>query len=385
MANPLRRARLPRRLARGGRRPDPGSDAPAPLLSVVVPAYNVEGYLAESLASILGQSYPALEVVVVDDGSTDATGAVADEVAARDPRVRVVHQANAGLGAARNEGTRRSAGTYLAFADSDDLVTPGAYELLVGSLERTGSDLAIGAVERFDDERTFMTPLMRENHQRASAAATVEELPLLLADVFAWNKVYRRSFWDAAGLAFPEDVRYEDQPALTRALVQARALDVLTEPVYRWRIRSDGSSISQQRADLRDLSDRILTKRWSTEVVQERTSAATRTVWFSRVLPIDMWEYFRAVPGCSEEYWAMLRDGVREFWGPDTVPFERTALPWRQRVMGWLVHRDERSSLEEFIAFLDRHPDGLPRRGDGEVVDHPVSDRADLPDALRTA
>ncbi|GAB3790107.1 glycosyltransferase family 2 protein [Nocardioides ungokensis] len=364
----------------------PATDgAPPALLSVVVPAYDVEDYLAACLDSILDQSYPALEVVVVDDGSTDTTGAVADRYADRDPRVRVIHQANAGLGAARNEGTRQSTGAYLAFADSDDLVSPGAYERLVASLEGSGSDLAIGAVERFDDDRTFMTPLMRENHRSAAAAATIEDLPLVLADVFAWNKVYRRSFWDGAGLVFPEDVRYEDQPALTRALVQARAFDVLTEPVYRWRIRSDGSSISQQRADPRDLADRILTKRWSTEVVRERTSEATQRVWFARVLPIDMWEYFRAVPGSSDEFWAMLRAGVGEFWGPDTVPFEETALPWRQRVMGWLVSRGERSSLEEFLAFVDLHPDGLPRRvvGGREVVDHPVSDRPDLPDALR--
>ena len=355
------------------------------LVSVVVPAYQVEDYLDECLRSILTQSHTALEVIVVDDGSTDGTGGLADRIAAGDPRVRVVHQANAGLGAARNAGTGVATGTYLTFADSDDLVCAGAYEKLVGSLERTGSDLAVGAVERFDGERSFMTPLMKENHARGTDAATVEDLPLMLADVFAWNKVYRRSFWDAAGLSFPVGVRYEDQPTLTRALVEAGAFDVLADPVYRWRVRTDGSSISQQRADLRDLSDRILTKRWSTATVESRVSAATRGVWFGRVLPIDMWEYFRSVPGCSDEYWSLLRAGVEEFWGPDTVPFERTELPWRQRVMGWLVGRGLRAELEEFLVFLDQHADGLPRRtvGDREVVAHPVSDRADLPDELR--
>ena len=375
-------ANLLRRLAK---RASPDDGASSALLSVVVPAYQVEEYLAESLESILTQSHTALEVIVVDDGSTDRTGEIADRFAARDPRVRVVHQANVGLGAARNAGTSLSSGDYLAFADSDDLVSVGAYERLLATLERSGSDLAVGAVERFDGDRSFMTPLMRENHARSTEAATVEDLPLMLADVFAWNKVYRRSFWDAAGLSFPVDVRYEDQPTLTRALVEAKSFDVLADPVYRWRIRSDGTSISQQRDDLRDLSDRILTKRWSTATVLDRTSQATRTVWFARVLPIDMWEYFRAVPGCSNEYWLMLRDGVKEFWNPDTVPFERTVLPWRQRVMGWLVSRGLRAELEEFIAFLDRHPAGLPRRavGDHEVVDHPVSDRQDLPEELR--
>ena len=252
------------------------SDATSPLLSVVVPAYDVEDYLAACLRSILGQSHAALEVVVVDDGSTDTTGEIADRIAAEDSRVRVIHQANAGLGAARNEGVRRSTGTYLAFADSDDLVVDDAYAALVGSLERTGSDVAIGAVERLRGEDRFMTPLMRENHRRPRLAVGIEEAPLVLADVFAWNKVFRRSFWDGADLSFPEDVRYEDQPAMTRALVAAQGIDVLTEPVYLWRVRSDGTSISQQRDDLRDLSDRLLTKRWSTDTVRASTTDPPR-------------------------------------------------------------------------------------------------------------
>ena len=138
-------ANLLRRLAK---RASPDDAASSALLSVVVPAYQVEEYLAESLESILTQSHSALEVVVVDDGSTDRTGEIADGFAARDPRVRVVHQANAGLGAARNAGTSLSSGDYLAFADSDDLVSAGAYERLLATLERTGSDLAIGAVVR---------------------------------------------------------------------------------------------------------------------------------------------------------------------------------------------------------------------------------------------
>ena len=144
-----------------------------------------------------------LEVVVVDDGSTDGTGELADRIAGEDDRVRVVHQANAGLGAARNAGTAVAGGELLAFADSDDLVLPGAYELLVGSLRASGSDLAIGAVERLRGTETFVTPLMRVNHEHPLTGVRIDEAPLLLADVFAWNKVYRRSFWDAHGLRFP--------------------------------------------------------------------------------------------------------------------------------------------------------------------------------------
>src|SRR4051812_25834814 len=101
------------------------------LLSVVVPAYDVAAYLPACLDSVLAQSdslgRTELEVVVVDDGSPDACGEIAEAYAARDPRVRVVHTANQGLGAARNEGWRHVRGDLLAFADSDDVVPPGAY------------------------------------------------------------------------------------------------------------------------------------------------------------------------------------------------------------------------------------------------------------------
>ena len=355
-----------------------------PLLSVVVPVYDVEGYLAQSMDSILGQSHSTLEVIVVDDGSTDRSGDLADEIAANDPRVTVIHQANSGLGAARNAGSRQATGTYLAYADSDDLVPDRAYEVMVASLERTGSDLAVGSVTRFDDDRTFELGLMNENHREPRASVGIEEVPLMLADVFAWNKVFRRSFWEQAGLAFPEGVRYEDQPTLTRAFIQAERFDVLTEPVYRWRIRGDGTSISQQRAALVDLSDRMLTKRWSTAAVEEDTSAATQDVWYRRVLPIDMWEYFRAAPGCDDAYWAMLRQGLEEFWGPHSVPFEQTTLPLRQRLMGWLVAQDRRDDLSDLLDFIDLHG-GLPRRreGDEEVVEHPFLDLPELPSELR--
>lgn len=355
-----------------------------PLLSVVVPAFQVEDYLVDCLASVLDQSWRNLEVVVVDDGSTDRTADLADQAAAEDRRVRVVHQANAGLGAARNVGVTHSTGDYLAFADSDDLLVPGAYAAMVGSLERSGADVAVGAVQRLRGEERFMTPLMAENHRAAATSISLEERPLLLADVFAWNKVYRRRFWDAAQLSFPVGVRYEDQPTLTRALVAAAGIDVLADPVYLWRVRTDGSSISQQRADPQDLSDRLLTKRWSTRTVQQQCSSATVTVWFSRVLPIDMWEYFRAVPGSDPGYWRLLREGVLEFWNPGTVRFEETVLPLRQRLMGWLVGQDRRTDLEAFLEHLDHHPGPLPQRTvDGrQLVEHPFSDEPGLPAAL---
>ncbi|MEP9362470.1 glycosyltransferase family 2 protein [Nocardioides sp. CN2-186] len=330
---------------------------PRSTLSVVVPAYNVEDYLDECLVSILTQSYADLEVIVVDDGSTDSTAEVAARYAATDARVRLHRQDNVGLGATRNVGIELARGDLLAFADSDDVVFPGAYRALVDSLDASGSDLAIGSAHRLRGEKASMTPLMRENHQRRVSGVNVDERPLLLADCFAWNKVFRRSFWDRAALRFPVDVRYEDQPTITRALVEASRFDSLPDPVYGWRVRDDGSSISQQRGDVADLADRIRTKRWATSIVRQRTAPLTQFTWYARVLPVDLWEYFRCAPDASEEYWELLRGCLAEFWGPETVPLAQADLPARQRRMAELVVADRRDDLRDVIR--SEHGDAL--------------------------
>src|SRR5215210_3415529 len=108
-----------------------------PRVSVVVPIYNVEPYLEECLESLAGQTMGDLEVVMVDDGSTDRSPAIAEAFAARDLRFKLVSQPNGGLSKARNTGIGHATGEFLAFVDADDVVARNAYELLVGSLDHT--------------------------------------------------------------------------------------------------------------------------------------------------------------------------------------------------------------------------------------------------------
>ena len=210
----------------------------------------MEQYLAECLDSVLAQSYADLEVVVVVDGATDRTYEIARDYAKADRRVRVQRQANAGLGAARNAGIRAASGAHLTFLDSDDVVPPDAYALMMETIRRTGSDMVVGTLERDAGHRQLTMRLMRQNHRTRREAVTLDEMPLMLADVFAVNKVYRREFWDYAGLAFPEGLRYEDQPTLTAAFLAARQFDVIPETVYLWRVRTDRSSITQRRHEV---------------------------------------------------------------------------------------------------------------------------------------
>ncbi len=351
-----------------------------PQLSVVVPAYRVERYLDECLRSVLGQRVP-LEVVVVDDGSPDRSGDIADSWARRDSRVRVVHQTNQGLGAARNTGAAAASAPYLTFCDSDDVVADGAYATMLGSARRTGSDIVVGALERFDGERRTMGPLMARNHRETRTRVTVRDVPLLLADVFSVNKIFSRAFWLEQRLGFPVGVRYEDQPALTRALLAARSIDVLTEVVYRWRIRADGSSITQGRAEVADLRDRVVTKRDSTASVEAAGDPALSTVWYQQILPVDMWEYFRASVHADATYWALLVSAMEEFWPPGTRGFETTTVPVQQRLMGTLVVQDRRADLVTLLAAIDER--GV-RIGPDDVVELPFAGDPDVPAAAYT-
>jgi CDP-glycerol glycerophosphotransferase len=356
-------------IAAAERRRGDARQEPHPRLSVVVPIFNVQVYLAVCLESILTQPFGDLEVILVDDGSTDESAEVAKKFVARDSRFQLHQQPNLGLGAARNVGVQRSTGDFLAFVDSDDRLPQDAYTPLIRVLERTGSDFAVGALTRDYGKYQQSSLRMIDNHRLNRFGITIDAMPTMLADVFAVNKVFRRTFWDAAGLSFPEGVVYEDQVALTKAFLAAKAFDVLQHTVYLWRIREEKSSITQGRREIQDLRDRVLTKRQSTELVRRHGGTSIERAWFMGVLPIDMASYFRHVPGCSSKYWDLLREAVLEFWGSGVYAFEDAEVPVQQRLMGWLVFRDRRPELERLVSFIDKHPHGLPVRISGGRVE----------------
>lgn len=352
-----------------------------PLLSVVVPAYDVEDYLGECLDSLLAQTYSPLEVVVVDDGSTDSTGAVADSYAAAHPdRVRVLHTENAGLGAARNVGVAEARGGLLAFADSDDVVPPEAYAVMWKQLSR-GCELVTGSIARWYPERPGGSALeeprwMKRLHPRR--LTFIDQHPEILGDVFAWNKLFRRSFWDAADLSWPEGIRYEDQPTTTRAFIAAPRFGVVPDIVYHWRIRADGSSITQQRSSLEDLRDRWRTKQMTLATVEDYGDPKLLRVLRERVLAGDMHRYFTEIPGCDDEWWGLLRDGVLGIWGGERS-LTRSILPPVHRLCGWLVEQGRREEAALLMTRLAEGPIARRRTEAGVVLDVPFLDRATIP------
>ncbi|GAA2091388.1 bifunctional glycosyltransferase/CDP-glycerol:glycerophosphate glycerophosphotransferase [Streptomyces albiaxialis] len=215
-----------------------------PRFSVVVPAFQVQGYVRECLDSVLSQPFGDLEVIGVDDCSPDGSGRILDEYAARDPRVRVLHlPQNAGLGRARNTGVAHATGEYLLFLDSDDTLLPGSLAAIDRHLRACGDpDVLV-----FDHQRSYWWGEIRPSMFAEQLAATgtqtytVAERPdLLTLFHVAWNKAYRRDFYLREGLAF-EPGLYEDAPLANEAMICARSIGCLARVCVDYRQRYQGA------------------------------------------------------------------------------------------------------------------------------------------------
>ncbi|WP_179271795.1 bifunctional glycosyltransferase/CDP-glycerol:glycerophosphate glycerophosphotransferase [Actinomadura meyerae] len=248
-----------------------------PRVGVVVPIYNVEPYLEECLASIARQSLRDLEVVMVDDGSTDTSAKIAQDFVNDDPRFRLIRQPNGGLGNARNVGAANVRGRFLAFVDSDDVLPGYALELLVGTLERTGSDIASGNVQLLTEEGLRQSPMHRRPMASTRLRTHVTRDHLLMYDRLVPNKVFRRRFWDEHDLRFPEGVLYEDIPVTLPAHFLASSVNVLSEPVYYWRQRAGGDlSITQRRTEIGAVTDRFAAVETVSRFLGARTEPEVR-------------------------------------------------------------------------------------------------------------
>ncbi|TQL69408.1 glycosyl transferase family 2 [Nocardioides albertanoniae] len=220
----------------------------APELSVVVPTHDVGLWVGELLSSILeDQSTPAdpvdLEVILVDDASSDDTFEIAQAYAARDPRLKVVRSPGEGGGQARNHGVSLATGRFLAFADGDDLVPRGAYAAMLRKTRETGSDMVIGRFFKLFSDRVWWPVRAWRAFDEERTLVRLADAPSALRNRACWNRVFRRDFWETAGIEFPDASRSNDIEPMVHALTRAR-FDIVTETVYVYRDRPGPGSMT---------------------------------------------------------------------------------------------------------------------------------------------
>src|SRR4029453_6474083 len=188
-------SRLRQLVRRVRKRASSGKSVVTPVLSVVVVASNAESYLSECLHSLRSQTLSRLEVIVVDNGSTDGTAAVAQQVATQDPRFRVLLRPAVALNAARNAGALMARGGVLAFMDATGTGPRIAYASLINSLRHTGSDFAAGAGRTVVRGRRHRPGWTTVTHDPDRPALTLEDFPRAIQDCGVTNRVFRTDFW----------------------------------------------------------------------------------------------------------------------------------------------------------------------------------------------
>lgn len=210
-----------------------------PEISVIVPVYKVEKYLRRCVDSILLQSFTDFELILVDDGSPDGSGAICDEYAQRDTRVQVIHQENSGLSAARNAGIDAAAGEYLLFTDSDDLIHPNTLEWERQALQESGADIALCSIQRFSHIDEIQEETGAADYLEIDAEDKLfEEKAELARYVSSCGKLYRRELF--SDLRFPVGRLFEDEFVIYRLYHASNKVVEVNRTLYYYYVNSSG-------------------------------------------------------------------------------------------------------------------------------------------------
>lgn len=292
------------------------------MISVLMLTYNREALVSRAIESILAQTYKNFEFVIVDNGSTDRSGQIADGYAARDPRIRVIHRERGNIGAGRNTALDAAKGEYLTFIDDDDWAEPDFLAFLVELLEANDADVSIcGAADKAFDEKKVMT----------AEEALVELMWRKKYNMAFPTKLFRQEL--AEGLRFPEAGAYDDIALMYRLLAGARRVAYHGLPKYTfYRHPGNNSAWTTNHALL------------NAATLDEYLEAyRTRTVWLSGLFPDSaaVWRYFEwsfmismvekirrlGILGCERQLETMERElsaHREEFLGaPETLDFEK--------------------------------------------------------------
>lgn len=206
-------------------------------ISIIVPIYKVEQYLHRCIDSLINQDDDNIEIILVDDGSPDDCPGICDEYQKKDQRIKVIHQINGGLSAARNSGIDIATGDYLMFVDSDDFVEPNYCSYALDQAIMMDSEIVVfGHNDIYSDRSEVQTILFSEERRYNREEALIELIGGKILS-FAWNKIYKASLFD--GIRYPEGRLYEDVGTTYKLFDKANAVFLASGVTYNYQKRED--------------------------------------------------------------------------------------------------------------------------------------------------
>lgn len=220
------------------------------IISIIVPVYNVEDFLDECIKSIVGQTYKNIEVILIDDGSTDNSPAICDKWASEDSRIKVVHQQNQGVSTARNRGISLSTGDYVYFVDSDDYIDLNLCQVAINALNKDQSDIVVFGFCRVTEQGKLLVEepwknavLNRENALKELFSGEMRSYPC--------NKIFNRKLW--SGVEFPVGRVFEDIGTIYKVFLEAEKISCIEDMLYYYRKRASSIIGEMKTTTLRDL------------------------------------------------------------------------------------------------------------------------------------
>lgn len=339
-----------------------GSSALA--LSLLMPIYNMERYLPESLASACAQTLSDFEIVCIDDGSTDGSAAVIDEFARRDDRIRVISKANSGYGDSMNRGLAAARGAYVGILEPDDVLYPDSLRLLYDTARRTDADIVKGNFDRY-----WARPRKRVEFSEVIDAdlcgpsVCPREDPFIFYEQPSiWSAVYRRAFLEQAGIRFlpTPGASFQDCSFAFKALAAADRVTYVHDAVLRYRQDNEGSSVHASDKVFCVCDEYAEIERWIVEVFEPRhgSDEAARLLRIAQVAKYDsyLWSYVRLAPEYREMFLTRM---AREFehaiglglFAPDDLK------PWK-RVNLEAIMRDPAAWARRNAAYAEAGPVG---------------------------
>lgn len=253
------------------------------LVSVIVPVYNTEAYIKRCLDSILNQNYRNLEIILINDGSTDNSPAICDFYAETDSRIRVIHKENGGQSSARNIGLDVCTGDYISFIDSDDWIESGMYATLLDHLEKYGASLAVcGRYDAYEDASKKKVGKSIENDGVFDAYDVLPEMAIgRLSDFSVCDKLFHRELWQ--NTRFPEGEIYEDFAVMYKVLIEAERVVLCKDAFYVYFHRKNSTVTSGFREALTDYPKQ--TGRFILDI----------TEWYPEYMEHAVWTHIKAL------------------------------------------------------------------------------------------
>ena len=287
-------------------------------LSVIVPVYNVEGYLEECLDSVCGQTLTDMEIICIDDGSTDNSPNILNEYAKKDSRIKIISKENGGQATARNLGIKQAQGEYVAFVDSDDFIEEEMFEKLYSKSKENDLDIAMCKIATYDNQTGetkdnvwyYMMGVFRDFEKDIFTHKDTKEFTCNIA-VTPYNKIYKNSLLKDNNILFPEGFIFEDEKFFFDVYLRAKKVSLIDEFLYYYRVNRKGSTVDISKES--DYSDIVPISKQIRETFKETGNYEDyKILLVNRFIHLQLARFTETSPKYQEKFFNLIKEDLNE-------------------------------------------------------------------------